>query len=68
MRLLRLCPDCQEVIGYNSHFKAFMHGDQTDCAYMENIDGERIWDNEARDKQLKQMAGESEDDDQLTFF
>ena len=66
MRLLRMCPDCDGVIGYNSHFKAFMHGDQTDCAYMEDINGERIWDNEMRDRQLKQQ--EENDDDQLTFF
>ena len=67
MRLLRMCPDCDGVIAYNSHFKAFMHGDQTDCAYMEDINGERIWDNEMRDRQLKQKADEN-DDDQLTFF
>ena len=68
MKLLRMCPDCGEVLQFNSQQNAFMHGRETNCAYMENIKGERIWDDKMRDARLKEIAQTAEDDDQLSFF
>ena len=50
--LLRLCPDCGKTISYYTHFKAFMHGSTSNCAYMENQKGKRIWDNKMREEAL----------------
>jgi len=69
MKLLRMCPDCDCVIAYNTHCRAFMHDNQSDCAYMEDINGERIWNNKTRKGDSKQLEEKScEDDEQLSLF
>ena len=68
MKLLRMCPDCGEVIEYNTRQKAFMHGREEYCAYMENVQGERIWDDKMREERLAKITQSAEDDDQLSFF
>ena len=69
MKLLRMCPDCGEVIEYNSKKQVFMHGREEYCAYMENVQGERIWDDKMREERLAKITQSAEeDDDQLSFF
>lgn len=57
---LRICPDCGKTISYYIHFKAFMHGSTSNCAYMENKNGKRIWDNKMREEALSSSTQERE--------
>ena len=50
---IRLCPDCEGLIYWNSHFRAFLHDNISDCSYMETMDGNRDWDDEKRQIFLK---------------
>lgn len=68
MKLLRICPDCGDVIEYNSKNQVFKHEREEFCAYMENIAGERIWDDKMRDGRLAKITESAEDDDQMSFF
>lgn len=58
--LLRLCPDCGGILSWCTHFQAFQHGPFGDCAYMEDKEGKRIWDNAKREEGLKELDEEIE--------
>lgn len=51
----RICPDCGGLIYWNSHFKAFIHDNSSNCSYMEDIDGKRIYDTTAREERLDKL-------------
>ncbi len=53
MSTIKICPDCKGVLSWNTHFKAYTHSPSSKCAYMEDANGNRIWDNARRDEQLK---------------
>lgn len=53
--LLRICPDCGKIISYYSHFKAYMHSNSEECAYMEDKKGKRTWDNQMRKEALEKV-------------
>ena len=57
-RLTRLCPDCGKIISYYSHFKAYMHSNSEECAYMEDKKGKRTWDNQMRKEALEKAENE----------
>ena len=61
--LLRLCPDCGGIISWCTHFQAFQHGSFGDCAYMEDKEGKRIWDNAMRKEKLIQEGSVNFDDE-----
>ena len=54
-----VCPDCGHVLEYRSYFQEF-NCTGKDCAFVANINGERVWDNEKRDENLKKLEEESE--------
>ena len=51
----RLCPDCKGLIYWDSRMQAYRHDIIDDCAYMENLNGKRIWDNNKRDERRKKL-------------
>ena len=54
-----VCPDCGHVLEYRSYFQEF-NCTGKDCAFVANINGERMWDNEKRDENLKKLQEESD--------
>ena len=54
-----LCPDCGHIMEYRSYFQEF-NCTASDCAFVANINGERVWDNKKRDEKLKRLHEESE--------
>lgn len=59
-----ICPDCGCRLDYNKNYQKFFCLGK-DCSFIADIDGNRIWDNEIRDKNLeekhKQLKEEVED-------
>ena len=53
MSNLRICPNCGDVLSWNTHFQAYIHDSNSKCCYMEDKNGNRIWDNKMREEQLK---------------
>lgn len=54
-----VCPDCGHVLEYRSYFQEF-NCTGKDCAFVANINGERVWDNKKREENLKKLEEESE--------
>lgn len=54
METIRTCPDCKEPLGFNSKYGVWMHK-TSKCAYMEDKEGERVWDNQKREEYLKKI-------------
>ena len=51
---LNICPDCECVCSWNTHFKAYIC-DNKECAFMADVDGKRIWDNKKREENLRNL-------------
>ncbi len=54
-----VCPDCGHIVEYRSYFQEY-NCTATDCAFVANTKGERVWDNKKRDENLKKMQEESD--------
>ena len=52
-----LCPDCGHVVEFKSYFQEFYCTD-SNCAFVANINGERVWDNKKREENLKKIKEE----------
>ena len=46
MKKIKVCPDCKEPIFWDNYYSLYKHEDITKCAYMEDILGNRYWDNQ----------------------
>ena len=46
MKKVKVCPDCGEAIYWDNYYSLYKHKDINKCAYMEDIKGNRYWDNE----------------------
>ncbi len=56
MSEMRVCPDCGELLYFNSHFRVYMHPESSECVYMESVEGNRVWDNKMRDDRLQAIG------------
>ena len=54
-----VCPDCGHVLEYRSYFQEF-NCTATNCAFVANVNGERVWDNKKRDENLKRLEEETD--------
>lgn len=54
-----VCPDCGQVLEYRSYFQEF-NCTAKDCAFVADKNGNRVWDNEKRDENLKRLQEESD--------
>ena len=53
-----VCPDCGHVLEYRSYFQEF-NCTGKDCAFVADKNGNRVWDNQKRDENLKKLQKES---------
>ena len=56
---LLVCPDCGCVLEFRSYFQEY-NCTGKDCAFVADINGERVWDNQKRDENLKRLQEESD--------
>ena len=54
-----VCPDCGHVLEYRSYFQEF-NCTGKDCAFVADKNGNRVWDNQKRDENLKRLQEESD--------
>jgi len=51
---LNICPDCDGVCSWNTHFRAYIC-ENSECAFMADKNGQRIWDNQQREDNLRKL-------------
>ena len=49
-----ICPDCNSIVTWNSYHSRFQCL-SSNCCFMANEKGERIWDNYMRDENLRKI-------------
>ena len=54
-----VCPDCGHVLEYRSYFQEY-NCTATNCAFVADKNGVRVWDNQKRDENLKRLQEESD--------
>ena len=54
-----ICPDCNSFIHFNSYHQRY-ECSGNDCAFIADINCERIWDNKMREENLKRLQKESD--------
>ena len=54
-----VCPDCGGIVEFRMYFQEF-NCTNKNCAFVANINGERVWDNKKRDENLKRLQEESD--------
>ena len=54
-----VCPDCGHIVEFRSYFQEF-NCTGSNCAFVANINGERVWDNKKREENLKKFEQEAE--------
>ena len=53
---LHTCPDCGELLHWNSHFKNYQHLPDSNCAFAMNEYGECVDNNEMRDERNRRAG------------
>jgi len=54
-----VCPDCGHILEYRSYFQEY-NCTASDCAFVADRNGNRVWDNKKRDENLKRLQEESD--------
>ena len=52
-----ICPDCKSIVSFNSYHQIY-ECLSNECCFEANLKGERIWDNDMRDKHLNKIKTE----------